>query len=334
MPTFFRRKTTIMTLQVLGKRAKKAAIVTSFALYRCLYQPSSSLRRSSKNCRPAMLVTTQLTHVRGHGVLLTLLAALWSITFADGASAKSTGLQPHRSIYNVSLAEHSDRTEIVGAEGKMFYRISASCDGWSVENRTVLRLAQESGSRSDSVWTFASWEARNGTDFQFAARYEQDGELVERLVGHAKLEGDRRSGQATLSRPTDEVIQLPPGTLFPTEHVRVLIQSAHEGQKLVARPVFDGASLDNPYLVNAIIAPLEKKAATALQKKTNLGESPAWHMQLAFFSMREEDNALPEFEISVQYREDGVADHIIQTFKTFALKVELEEFQSLPQPDC
>lgn len=323
-----------MTLQALGKKAKNAALLASSARRQHISPPQSAPLPAGRNCRSAVSGIARLAYVRPIVVSLALLAPLWGMTSSGCASAMNTGLQPHRAIYNVSLADNSARNEIVGADGKMFYRIAAGCDGWNVENRTVLRLAQESGSSSESVWTFASWEARNGEDFQFAARYEQDGELVERLFGHAKLEGDRRSGQATFSRPADEVVPLPPGTLFPTEHVRMLIQSAHDGQRFVAKPVFDGASLDNPYLVNAIIAPLEEKEAAALQEKTNLGASPAWRVDMAFFPMREENNALPEFEISVHYRDDGVADQIIQTFSTFALKVELEEFESLARPDC
>jgi len=43
---------------------------------------------------------------------------------------------------------------------------------------------------------------------------------------------------------------------------------------------------------------------------------------------------LPEFELSAHYRQDGIADHIIQDFGDFALQVRLGEVEVLPAPDC
>jgi hypothetical protein len=215
----------------------------------------------------------------------------------------------------------------------MLYRFARGCDGWTVENRTLLRLSYEGGTDVDSVWTFASWESLDGLRFNFHARYEQDGETVERLDGEAHLDGKGQGGRAVFTTPEARTIDLPPGAVFPTEHVRLMIEAAQQGAKTLSKIVFDGASLDNPYLVHAVFGPLRPAAAAALAKTAGLPATPSWWTRLAFFPVRATD-PLPEFEISADYRNDGIADRIIQSLHDFALDVRLQDLELLPSPDC
>ncbi len=231
------------------------------------------------------------------------------------------------------LSSAARGSDVVSANGVMIYRFARSCDGWTVENQTFLRLLYDNDAQVDTLWSFASWESADGLKFRFHARYDQDGKNIEKLEGQAELDAIGGAGRARFSYPPHKVIPLPSGTLFPTEHVRRVIVAAEQGKHRLNRVVFDGASLDNPYVVNALFGPLSPPAADALAEGIGLPAKPAWWTRIAFFPV-EAAAELPEFEMAASYRSDGIADKIVQYFDTFALDVRVKEIQLLPSPDC
>ena len=261
-----------------------------------------------------------------------LLLTLCLVTVAP-AGLGAVELLPHQAVYRMSLISATRGSEVVGAEGAMFYRLAQACDGWTTENYTYLRLTYENGTDAESVWSYASWEANDGLGFRFHARHDQNGRIIEKLEGEADLSGKGAAGTARFVRPAETVIKLPKGTLFPTEHMRKLMDVAAAGGKSLTEVVFDGASLDNPFLVNALLGPLSQADADALAAATGLAPAPAWWTRMAFFPYFSA-TALPEFEIGAEYRADGIADSITQQFNDFTLKVRLKELEVLPAPDC
>ncbi len=260
-----------------------------------------------------------------------LLALFLVIVAPQGLGAVE--LLAHRAVYRMSLISATRGSEVVAADGAMLYRFAQECDGWTTENRTYLRLTYESGADAETVWNYASWEANDGLGFRFHARYDQNGRIIEKLEGEANLAGKGAAGTARFVRPAEKVIELPEGTLFPTEHMRKFIAAAVAGDKSLSQVVFDGASLDNPFLVNAVFGPLAQADADALTAAAGLAPAPAWWMRMAFFPYFS-PTALPEFEIGATYRADGIADSITQHFDEFTLKVRLKELEVLPPPDC
>jgi hypothetical protein len=261
----------------------------------------------------------------------TVLLAVLLLPAAGPLAASD--LQPHRAVYRMALANSERAADVTAASGVMVYRFARGCDGWTVENKTVLRLTYENDTAMQTVWSFVSWESIDGRHFRFRARYDQDGQTVEKMAGTAERPAADQAGEARLSEPDDRRIPLPPGTLFPTAHMQAVIAAAAAGQKNLNRVVFDGASLENPYQVNAFFGPLPATAAEAMAKAANLPLLPAWWTRMAFFPVAS-PAALPEFEIDAQYRADGIADVIRQSFERFSLDVRLHQLEILPNPEC
>ncbi len=249
------------------------------------------------------------------------------------AELAAAELLSHRAIYRMALDNATGASDVVAADGMMLYRFAEACDGWTVENRTYLRLSYERGADTETVWTFVSWEAADGTKFRFNARYEQDGSVIEKLKGEASLGGPGAGGTARFSLPEEDVVDLPAGTVFPTEHMAKLVAAAEAEQIVLGEVVFDGSSLENPYRVSAFMAALPPGDAEALAKVAGLPPSPAWWVRMAFYPYRGDD-PLPEFELGARYRDDGVADQISQHFEDFSLVLRLKDLEILPKPDC
>lgn len=247
--------------------------------------------------------------------------------------ARASDMQPHRALYSIALANAAGGADVVSASGAMIYRFARACDGWTVENRTFLRLLYENDTATDTLWSFASWESADGLRFRFHTRYDQDGRTVEKLEGQAVLQSPGGSGTAQFAEPQELSIDLPAGTIFPTEHVRQTIAAAESGRTVLSRIVFDGASVDNPYMINAVFGSLPGAEAEALAERLGLPARPAWWTRMAFYPLQADD-AVPEFEMGAQYRSDGIAERILQTFDDFSLEIRLKEIELLPTPDC
>lgn len=242
-------------------------------------------------------------------------------------------LTPHQAVYRMSLESSTRGSDVVAADGTMLYRFARECDGWTVENRTLLTLADTNDKEMQSLWTFASWESFDGQRFRFHTRYLQDGATIERLEGDAALDSAGAGGRVRFTQPEAREMPLPEGTLFPTEHTRTVIAAAEGGRKILAKVLFDGASLDNPYRVNAVFGPLSASAAERLAAAAGLPPGPAWWSRMAYFPYRSRAEQ-PEFEIGAHYRADGIADRIVQVYENFSLIVRLKELEVLPPPDC
>ena len=251
-----------------------------------------------------------------------------AVTAAGMAEA---GLVPHRATYRMSLGATTPGSGVIGARGAMEYRFAEGCDGWTVENRTYLLIDYEGEGEVETAWDFASWESKDGLRYRFRVRHTRDGKVVDAFRGEAELAGRGGAGVARFSSPADTAVDLPRGTLFPTAHLVLLLGAAKGGGGHLVRTVFDGTSLDNPYRISAFFKEIENGGQPLAP--AGLSESRTWRMNLAFYPVALAD-PLPEFEIRVLYRADGIADGMRQDFSGFSLDLDLNDIDILPPPEC
>ena len=278
------------------------------------------------------------TSLRGSLCLMFAVAAL-GVGSGFAVPAGAVELAPHRALYKMKLASASRGSGVSGARGSMVYSFSDSCDAWASETNVKLNLLYGEGDEVSTAWSFASWESKDGKSYRFRIRHSRDGAVVESLKGTVKRGKPGSAARAKFSEPADKVIELPAGTLFPTRHLIDLIEASQGGTPVFSRTVFDGASLDNPYEINAIIT-RDKGAASARGKSAagkiaaaGLAEMPTKHVRMAFFPTRSR-KAEPEFELGVDYRDDGVARMIHQDFGDFKIDLLPDKFEPIEKPDC
>jgi hypothetical protein len=129
-------------------------------------------------------------------------------------------------------------------------------------------------------------------------------------------------------------VELSPGTLFPTRHLFAIVEAARAGELHFNRVTFDGTSLDNPYEVNAVITPLPDAVLGEATASAGFGARPGWMMSLAFYPWRAPKGPLPEFQLHIRYRDDGIAEGLLQDYGDITLKLRLSEVEPLPGPEC
>ncbi|MBL8658955.1 MAG: DUF1849 family protein [Rhodospirillales bacterium] len=258
------------------------------------------------------------------------LAACLAATVIAPASADVV-LSPHQAVYRMALAPGSHTIDITAAEGLMVYRVARECGGWTVENHTVIRYLQEDGDTVEDKWAFVSWESEDGLGYRFRVIHK-NGDDAGRIEGVASLDRAGGGGVAHYTAPEEVDVELPEGTLFPTAHLRRLIEAAQNGEKRLTRVVFDGTTEDNPYLVNVMIAPGQRQEKPLAQV---LGAPPSasFWTRGAFYPYFA-NSETPDFEMTIQLRADGIAERMEQDFDDLGLSGTLLGVQLLPYPDC
>lgn len=304
-----------------------------------LIEPASKLSASAVCDERAKLVRIDSRSGLGLRGLLGALALI-ALTIAVMPVSAAVKMVSHRAVYGMSLKSSAHGSGISGARGSMIYSFRAGCDGWASETNVKLQLLYAEGDQVSTEWAFASWEARDGKSYQFRTRQARDGQTIEELKGRATRLTADGVGEAKFSSPDGEVIAMPKGTLFPSRHLTDLLEAGSKGVKIFSRTVFDGASLDNPYEINAIVvrrSPLAETAtAPALEKiieASGLSPEQPKHYRMAFFAARA-SHEKPEFELGVDYRSDGVSRFIRQDFGDFVIDLTLQKIELLTPPKC
>ena len=279
----------------------------------------------------------------GIAVVLSAVALAMPIALSAAPVPSGEDLLSHQAVYKLSLGSRSKASAPSHVEGLMAYSFQDVCDGWSIENKLVMDLSYEESEAIRLDWHFTSWEAKDGRQFRFTVEQKHNGQTTEKLNGVANLNGDggKAGGWAKFSGTKDEEKALPPGTLFPTAHLLAALGAAGEGEKAMFRPLFDGGGVENPYETTVFISHAGKyagregpKAPVAWSKFEDLKlDVEAWRFRMAFSSIASTD-ALPTFEMDVDYREDGVAGRIVQEFGDFSLMMRPEAIQPLAATGC
>ena len=258
------------------------------------------------------------------------LAAALAVFVALGvaASAGQTSLAPHRALYTMSLQATSRASDVAELGGRMLVEIADACDGWTLKQRIALTIVNVEGDRVHSYTSFTSWESKDGQRFRFEQQTKQGGVTIDELSGAAELRG-ASGGTATLTKPREAEIVLPPGTVFPNQHTELLIAGAEAGETFFTRVVFDGTSLDNPNLVSAFIgAPV---TAPGLAGEDQVPE--AWPVRLAFFPI-DTQAPEPDVEIGILLQKNGVARGVELDYGSFVIEGRLDELELLPPMSC
>ena len=258
--------------------------------------------------------------------VLVMGAACWP---SARSVAQEASFAPHRAAYVLTMGA-AKTGGVASIDGAMSIDWQETCDGWTMSQRMRFRIFDADGDSTDNDISFSSWEARDGTGYRFTMRTLNDGEVIEDLRGRASLGGQGKGGRAVFTEPSDEVIELPPGTLFPTLHTLLLIDQARAGTRGWARPVFDGATVDGAMEVNAVIGPRLEPGAGAGELLTGA----SWRVRLAFFRADDQRGSEPEYETEMRLHDTGVGSEFVFDYPEFSIKAQLERLEPVPKPRC
>ncbi|MCH8154562.1 MAG: DUF1849 family protein [Proteobacteria bacterium] len=263
-----------------------------------------------------------------------LVVALAAIAAGPGGrAAEAAGFVPHRAVYNLSLAKTRSGGAMAQAAGKLEVEWANVCTGWTVSQRTRVRMATSEGRAFDFGWSLNALESRDGRRYRFFIRRINPDGSDQEVRGEARFDEAGKPGVAVFNAPESRKLRLAKGTLFPTAHSLVLMEAAAKGELPLWRIVFDGSGDDGRFGVNAALT--ETLAADAPKgfESPLLRDQRSWRLRLAYFGM-DETVSEPEHEQGLRLYANGIVDEMVLDYGDFVLRAELGVLEALPEIEC
>ena len=275
--------------------------------------------------------------VTGDSMRLTYICAGLAASFAWGGKASyvsASDLVSHHAIYSITLESTVESSGgPASIRGAMSYEFQSRCNAWTVDSTVFLKMRFDGPREIESVRKIITWEGKDGLGFRFRLSETHGGENVEEINGVAALDGKGQAGIVEYVKPRRFKVNLPKGTLFPTGHVKAVISTSVLGGNFVGRHLFDGALLDEPYMVSAFIAKKAEQSSPANPAKGEPEDLATWNARLAYFGANSPSET-PEFEIGVRYRENGIVEELIQDYGTYTIVARLDQLEIMPFERC
>ncbi len=258
------------------------------------------------------------------------IAGLALLLAAIAAEAVGGGVAPHRALYEVGLVRADQAAGIAALSGAALYEWSSACDRTVVNRETRLSVQPPEGDPVSVRVEFSAWERLDGLAYGFSGRTIRNGVATEARSGTAELSA-AGGGEAVYSRPHERRLVLEPGTMFPAAWVRDVIDHARVGEGLLTNRVFFGEDEDDLLTTTVLVLP-EGAAGNAPEAPAALNGLARWRAQFAFFNADEE--ALPAFESTEWFYENGVGGDAVLTFPEFTIRYRLKAVELHDPPDC
>ena len=252
--------------------------------------------------------------------LLALLLA--GLLHQGGASAEEVALLAHRATYELRLEGHSRSSGIESAHGLLAVEVVDGCDAWNVRQGIMLTMARDE-SQVTTTSQFDSQEAKDGSWYRFDDSTRLDPGGTERSSGEATA-SPQGPGRIHVELPVPDEAPLPAGTLFPMAHLRVILERAMAGKRLMGDILYDGTDGTVLYDVTTLVGIEGMDEGSGLR---------FWPVRLAYF-IRGDASETPDIELSVRLREDGVVLAVSYDYGSFVLGGVLQSLEPLPPPDC
>lgn len=276
------------------------------------------------------------------GTLGVLGLALTAATPAVPLSAPTaaTPLAAHRAVYDLKLARTSGKRGLQAVRGRILYDFSGSaCEGYVLQFRQVSELDSGEGKVAVSDLRASTWEDGTATEFRFSSQSFVNEKAQESVDGRAL----RDSGKVVvrLTKPAEKTFELEPNIVFPTEHMRRIIEAAREGKTLLEFPVYDGSEngervYNTLTVIGQAIGPDEQPSAGAAAAEAALKGLKRWPVTISYFdrAAKESGEQTPAYAISFQIFENGVSRALTLDYGDFAVSGEMSQLEMKDVRPC
>jgi hypothetical protein len=222
---------------------------------------------------------------------------------------------PHVAIYDLKLTSSRGKRLLEAARGRIVYDFSGnSCEGYALQFRQVTELDSGEGKVTLSDLRTTTWEEGEGKSFRFKSQNYMDDKQISDVDGRADRAKDTTA--VKLSKPADKKFEAG-RVVFPTEHMRLLIEAARAGRNLLEIAVYDGSeSGEKIYQSLSVIGKRiepDKKLDDAAAGKDALAALARWPVTISYFDKTEKKSSeepgeqTPIYAISFEMYENGIS---------------------------
>jgi hypothetical protein len=282
-------------------------------------------------------VIKQFRHLRSRSRTGWTAALLCGVALTVSAQAAAptgaAGLADHRAVYEMKLAGNARTVDIADVRGVMAYEWKDACDAWVTQQRIDMVYVTAEGESEETVNSFSSWEAKNGSLFTFDNGHDRGGARMETYKGTAQRGGKGGVGAVEYTEPARTRIDLPREALFPTAHTVEMLKRAQAGEVVFSSALFDGSDDSGVSEVNAIIGKAEVETLAPDVAKNPLVAGASWRVRLAFFDPQSEEST-PDYEMTIVINDKAVVTRLVIDYGEFSVEGRLKSIEALPKSRC
>jgi len=254
------------------------------------------------------------------------------------ALTSASGLASHRAIYELKLAHTRGNSPAVAARGRILYDFSGnSCDGYALQFRQVSELDNGEGKVTLSDLRSTTWEDGASKNFIFKSQNYVNETLIDSVDGQAERQRDKVA--ISLKEPAAKTFDVQAGTVFPTDHMRRIIEAAHEDKNILELPVYDGSEKGEKVyntltVIGPAIAPNERVPTDAAAREPALAALKRWPVTVSYFDRTARDDQAPIYSIRFEVYENGVSRALMLDYNDFAISGELTSIELRNSTPC
>ncbi|HJU32730.1 MAG TPA: cell envelope integrity EipB family protein [Hyphomicrobiaceae bacterium] len=279
----------------------------------------------------------------GQALCTIAAAAVLGIAYraAPATAAEDISLAPHRAVYEMSLATARGGTGVTAVSGRMVYELTGSaCEGYTQNMRFVTQMVNQGGTTMVTDLRSSSWEDANGKRFRFSSTQLRDEKATEVTAGDAARANTADDVKVELTKPAKKDLSLSSRVYFPVQHSIAVLRAARAGQKMFRADLYDGSEkgekvYDTVSMIGARRGPGTNRRLPALKNGEQLDQLSAWPVSIAYFEPgSDKKDAVPAYELSFLFFENGVSRKLFIDYGEFAMQGEIKEIVFLPPGKC
>lgn len=266
----------------------------------------------------------------------TVLPFLSLLLLAGAADAATVA--PHRAIYDLSLLRANEGAALQSAMGKLAFEIDGStCDGFTVNFRMATKYRQDEGNVTVIDTMTTTFESPDATELRHQLKESVDGKPrdSERIKMLRKTAADE--GRGEIAGEPDKSFTVPAGAALPMQHQLRLMGLGEKGGGRDSSIVFDGSDGEKSFRAISFVGK-ERPAGAIARDSANpaaapLKDSRSWPMTVSYYTL-DGTSETPEYQVSFDMYENGVATGLVLDYGDFALSGTLTDLKMLGKPGC
>ena len=273
-------------------------------------------------------------------VCAAVVAGTAMLSSPQPAEAAGVVLTPHRAIYDLRLLRTRGKRDLEAVRGRILYDFSGSpCAGYQLNFRQVSELASGENKTALSDLRATTWEEGAAKKFRFSSENFLNEKSVDKVDGEAERDTDKV--EVKLAKPTDKKFDLDRAMVFPTEHMRRIIEAARDGKSILELPVYDGSEngekvYSTMTLIGHEIAPNEKVPTDAAAGQAALAGLKRWPVTISYFDRTDTKRGeqTPVYSISFELYENGISRALALDYDDFVVAGEMSQLEIKEAAPC
>jgi hypothetical protein len=259
------------------------------------------------------------------------------------ALAGPSGIEfrPHRAVYDITFDHATPGSGVADMNGRMVYEMTGSrCGGYSQSMRFVTRMTNQEGVDQINDLRTTSFENIAKHNLRFSSSQYENQKLSEASQGIAEPAKGATFTEVKLTKPAKKTVKLPSDIYFPIQHSLALMDAARAGKSVFLANLYDGSDKGEKfYETNAVIggraAPGSVSVPANVPNAAELGKLASWPIAIGYFEPGPtQTDAVPSYELSFRFYENGVSTNLYIDYGDFAIRGELKELTFLEEEKC